>query len=447
MSWLARSIATSLRLDDEDDHSENDVASKNPNNSSPVERNEEESRRENGFNNEVQVQESEVEEEEEERRGVKEDLTELKQTLTRQLWGVASFLAPPPDQSVSNLDQSQPSDRSASSCEEREPSDSRTGHDFSEIGGRFRNMSKMASNYFPFGSEENGRENLGGENLEELETEDFGGEDGDDDDWELEGAVGITDEVLAFARNIAMHPETWLDFPLDEEEDLDDFDLSDTQRKHALAIERFAPRLAALRIELCPCHMTESYFWKVYFVLLHSRLHKHDAEILSTAQVMEARAMWMQELHKQTKPDPDWFGSARVKDGDNALHEDFEHARTFDFAQTTIMTTDYETVKHPIVSTEMHFVDKSAIEEKTVIKTEDKDVQLIGSSLRTVVPNYEEDEDDWLNEEDSDLGGYKTIIPVGNEEDISFSDLEDDASSSIPVKSKRVSEGTDTKTT
>lgn len=65
-----------------------------------------------------------------------------------------------------------------------------------------------------------------------------------------------------------------------------DFDLSDTQRKHALAIERFAPRLAALRIELCPCHMTESYFWKVYFVLLHSRLHKHDAEILSTPQVI-----------------------------------------------------------------------------------------------------------------------------------------------------------------
>ena len=36
------------------------------------------------------------------------------------------------------------------------------------------------------------------------------------------GGVGITDEVLAFARNIGMHPETWLDFPIDEEEDLDD---------------------------------------------------------------------------------------------------------------------------------------------------------------------------------------------------------------------------------
>ncbi|KAM1788116.1 hypothetical protein ACFX11_038443 [Malus domestica] len=46
-------------------------------------------------------------------------------------------------------------------------------------------------------------------------------------------AVGITEEVLAFARNIAMHLETWLDFPLDEEEDLGDFDMSDAQQEHA----------------------------------------------------------------------------------------------------------------------------------------------------------------------------------------------------------------------
>lgn len=44
-----------------------------------------------------------------------------------------------------------------------------------------------------------------------------------DPEEEEEGmdAVAVTDEVLAFARNIAMHPETWLDFPLDPEEDLD----------------------------------------------------------------------------------------------------------------------------------------------------------------------------------------------------------------------------------
>ena len=35
------------------------------------------------------------------------------------------------------------------------------------------------------------------------------------------GGIGITNEVLAFARNIGMHLETWLDFSIDEEEDLD----------------------------------------------------------------------------------------------------------------------------------------------------------------------------------------------------------------------------------
>ncbi|KAL0644059.1 hypothetical protein Bca4012_042349 [Brassica carinata] len=35
----------------------------------------------------------------------------------------------------------------------------------------------------------------------------------------------------------------------------DTLNLSDAQRGHALDIERHAPRLAALRIELCPCHI------------------------------------------------------------------------------------------------------------------------------------------------------------------------------------------------
>lgn len=64
-----------------------------------------------------------------------------------------------------------------------------------------------------------------------------------------------------------------------------DFDMSDAQQEHALAVERLAPRLAALRIELCPSHMSEGCFWKIYFVLLHPRLSKHDAELLSTPQV------------------------------------------------------------------------------------------------------------------------------------------------------------------
>lgn len=64
-----------------------------------------------------------------------------------------------------------------------------------------------------------------------------------------------------------------------------DFELSDAQQGHAYAVERLTPRLAALRFELCPVHLSEGFFWMVYFVLLYSRLKKHDAELLSTPQV------------------------------------------------------------------------------------------------------------------------------------------------------------------
>lgn len=315
---------------------------------------------------------------------------------------MASFLAPPPSSrpdSPSHFRQYELSDQSAYSGGEEEQADGAVSRIRSDVGA----ISMMASN----------------EELLEARG--------------LEGALGITEEALAFARNIAMHPETWLDFPLDEEEDLGDFDLSEAQQKHVLAIQLLAPRLAALRIELCPCHMTESYFWKVYFVLLHSRLNKHDADILSTPQVVAARVMWMQELQKQTKAKTDCFARSPLyaKDSSNILEEDFDTMPPGPFSfypPSSSMASDFETEKHPVENTELQFVDKSVIEEKPVIKAENKDL---------LVEQFEDDEDDWP-EEDS-MGRYSgAAICVGNEDDISFSDLEDDDNCSVPIKSKVV---------
>ncbi|XP_030926058.1 uncharacterized protein LOC115952866 [Quercus lobata] len=109
--------------------------------------------------------------EEAQSRGMKEDLSKVKQTLTRQLWGVASFLAPPPPPSSS---QSQPSSPSAHSDLRQLRFD-----DSAEI------LTKM--NADSFGSKM--------ELESDLEEHGFSG-------------VGIIDEVLAFARNIRTHPET-----------------------------------------------------------------------------------------------------------------------------------------------------------------------------------------------------------------------------------------------
>ncbi|CAN0873353.1 hypothetical protein LINGRAHAP2_LOCUS10352 [Linum grandiflorum] len=296
----------------------------------------------------------------------------------------------------------------------------------------------MGSDYFQFGLEDNvpiseGQEHEEGddyyEEAEESETAEF------DDDWAAQ-VVGITDEVLAFASNIAMHPETWLDFPIDEEEDSDDFQMSDAQQLHASVIEQLAPRLAALKIELCPCHMSQSYFWKVYFVLLHSRLNNHDAEVLSTRQVMEARSMWMQELYKQTKPESDWFGksSCYARQSFDVTHEAFFTPRAFEEHLTSLESVS-EIDKHLISSNELPCIDKPAIEEKPVVKDMHK-VMVSGSSSKITIPNCEyDDEDEWPDDEGSEYGDCKTPIVLGDEENISFSDLEDECID-IPLKKK-----------
>ncbi|MFS7970276.1 hypothetical protein Hanom_Chr09g00819121 [Helianthus anomalus] len=74
--------------------------------------------------------------------GVKEDLSEITKTLTRQLWGIASFLAPPPPSDPINH-QSDPSD-----LEDAAP-EGILGirRDFAKNGGRFRSgISKLSNN-------------------------------------------------------------------------------------------------------------------------------------------------------------------------------------------------------------------------------------------------------------------------------------------------------------
>ncbi|XP_039050327.1 uncharacterized protein LOC120191445 [Hibiscus syriacus] len=449
MSWLPRSLANSLTLDDDDESAASRVG-KNYDvirvSQSPAPPNEETKAKEE--------QQSLSPQQVDELHGIKEDLTQLKDSLTRQLFGVASFLAPLPplppsstklngqsnDRPFSTLNHSDLSDRSISRDED-DPSDSAAvvgiGEDFAEIGGT---LSKMASDYFPFGREEN-------QEQYEMENE---SEEEEDQEFDV---VGITDEVLTFARNIAHHPETWLDFSLDPDEDLDDFDMSDAQLDHVMAIEYLAPRLAALRIELCPCHMSDGYFWKVYFVLLHSRLNKVDAEVLSTPQVMEARSLWMKELQKQTMPGTDWYGgSTSREDSHSRVHNDlipssnyfaFEtiSPRTYASEAASSFPTDYETKKHPVESVEMPIVDKSVVEEKQVSNAEDKGTP-VGPPSKIWIPDFDDEEIDWPEDEGPELGSHNgAALCPEDVENISFSDLEDSDEDSTRAKSKLVSKG------
>ncbi|KAE8707013.1 hypothetical protein F3Y22_tig00110387pilonHSYRG00596 [Hibiscus syriacus] len=441
MSWLARSIANSLKLDEDDDEDDHTNAAVNPkpefdpdpNQASP------------SFSHSSSDPNTP--------RGVKEDLSELTKTLSRQFWGVASFLAPPPPDS--------PEQQADHPAEEAKPLGSPSDDpdelsdealivgirsDLSEIGGKFKTgisqlsnninvseFTKIASNFLQFGSEEEGLEKYTSLN-----------------------AVGVTDEVIAFARDIAMNPETWLDFPIPDDGDFDDFDMSDEQEEHALAVEHLAPRLTALRIELCPGFMSEGCFWKIYFVLLHPRLNKYDAELLSTPQIVKARAVLMQGIQHaaKAKTAEDHHESGTANIAADLPHEESlsvpspaqSKPMLFKESETEIATAsvavEISTEKHPVLSTEVQVVDKSVIEEGP-IKEAKHQHSTSGSSVVSI-EKYEDDADDWLKEETSEaFGTSATTVPLDNDEDVSFSDLEDD---DVPISYKKMTFGSDSST-
>ncbi|KAF3319761.1 hypothetical protein FCM35_KLT22425 [Carex littledalei] len=163
MSWLARSLASSLRLSPFEEEQEPTATS----NREPNTESESESESDNS------------------NRTVQEDLSDLTQTLSRQFWGVASLL------STQNANPgSSTSDDHAEIA--GSPRIDGIKNDFAEIGNQFKSsislfsnakvvteVSKMATSLLQFGSEE---------------------ED-------------IDEEVVVFVKNLSMHPKTWLDFP------------------------------------------------------------------------------------------------------------------------------------------------------------------------------------------------------------------------------------------
>lgn len=213
MAWLTRSIANSLRLDDDEEDAAAAVVEEvkkpvydvvpRPTPNDIVLREDRprdsassiEDRRlsdSDGGASYIYGGDEDLDGDYDQGRGVKEDLSEFRESLTRQFWGVASFLAPPPPPPLppplfqkSGL-QSKPDPAASDNADEVGEEEELAEYDERESG-----QLGESANFSP--------------------SQDY-------DDDVLEEAVGITEEVLAFARNIAHHPETWLDYPIEEEE-------------------------------------------------------------------------------------------------------------------------------------------------------------------------------------------------------------------------------------
>ncbi|KAF8663812.1 hypothetical protein HU200_055143 [Digitaria exilis] len=411
MSWLARSIAATLSsAHSDDDESDSASGDKSPPRTS------EPTSADAGESDEQPDTPS---------RGVKGDISELTETLTRRFWGVASFLAPPPVEGEAegrnDEDEEEEEEEAAAAEGPQSPRIDGIRSDLAEIGGRVRTgismlsnagavaeISRIASSFLPFGP-----------------REEEGQEEGE--------AVGVTEEVAEFVSHISKHPKTWLDFPLFvDDRQADDFELSDAQYGHAVAIEHLVPSLSYLRTELCSTNMSEACFWKIYFVLLHSKLNKQDAEILSTPQILQAREELLQSSTKKNKVSSENMSAPSTQSEDSTLlSSSIQNESGMSKAPSVQeLTSDpvpnVEAEKHPISTPEAEVIDKTVIQEELVVKTEVKSLPTEKSKPYPAEDDDEQEVDDWLQDMDHVPGKAGNTASAVAEEDVSFSDLEDD---------------------
>ncbi|URE13804.1 BSD domain containing protein [Musa troglodytarum] len=202
-------------------------------------------------------------------RGVRDDLSELG----RHLLDIACFLSPllpPPHHDSPPLSPRLPA---APPPSPRLSSRALAGilSDLAEIGGGFRSGLSRLSGAFRSPADRYG---------------------GYSDRAGYAGTVGVSEEVLEFVSDLVKCPESWLDFPVSVD---DPFSMSGTQREHISTVEDAIPDLQSLRLSLCPTYMSEEYFWRIYFTLLHPKLSKHDSELLSTSQILDSMRITAKE--------------------------------------------------------------------------------------------------------------------------------------------------------
>lgn len=129
----------------------------------------------------------------------------------------------------------------------------------------------------------------------------------------------------------------------------------------------------------------------------------------------------MQRLQYQSKLETEQLGHHKGDHGVQLREDTLKDAtEAFPFmrreAVSVMPITEIEIEKHPIHVTEVAVVDKSVIKEELP-----KDHTETSNVLQEA---FDDDIDDWFDEE-ADLAGHPTIH-IGAEEDVSFSDLEED---------------------
>ncbi|XP_077237636.1 uncharacterized protein LOC143879248 [Tasmannia lanceolata] len=97
---------------------------------------------------------------------------------------------------------------------------------------------------------------------------------------------GITDDLREFVKGITI--STFQDFPMADESPMSDVptvsnvqqDLTEWQARHATLVLSTVKEISRLRYDLCPRHMKERKFWRIYFILVNSHVAPYEKQYM-----------------------------------------------------------------------------------------------------------------------------------------------------------------------
>ncbi|KAI3734071.1 hypothetical protein L6452_13532 [Arctium lappa] len=115
----------------------------------------------------------------------------------------------------------------------------------------------------------------------------------DDSPSELElGKFGITQDLRDFVKGLTLSTFQNFPFPDDSVSDVATVsnvrqDLSEWQQKHANLVLTTVKEVSRLRYELCPRHMKDGRFWRIYFTLVSTHVSPYERKFVEESKLKQ----------------------------------------------------------------------------------------------------------------------------------------------------------------
>ncbi|XP_039031283.1 uncharacterized protein LOC120165925 [Hibiscus syriacus] len=106
---------------------------------------------------------------------------------------------------------------------------------------------------------------------------------------ETDEFMGVSQQLIDYVKSFTL--DTFKNFPIQDNGSIETQtssnvrnDLSDWQQRHAVLVLSKVKELSRLRFKLCPRHLKEEQFWRIYFMLVKSHVSEYELHAIQRAK-------------------------------------------------------------------------------------------------------------------------------------------------------------------